>query len=82
MNIFLRELRGLWRKADPLPSEFALTAAYHLGLLPPNLESPKKTLEKLKRIWKKCKIPGYNFSDFEAALVAYGLEMRRKAKRG
>lgn len=82
VNIFLRELRGLWRKADPLPSEFALTAAYHLGLLPPNLESPKKTLEKLKRIWKKCKIPGYNFSDFEAALVAYGLEMRRKAKRG
>ncbi|MEM2874665.1 MAG: hypothetical protein QW567_01380 [Candidatus Hadarchaeales archaeon] len=32
VNIFLRELRGIWRKADPKPSDLALKVARRLGL--------------------------------------------------
>lgn len=36
-GIFLRELRGIWPKARPLPSALALDAARDLGLIPPRL---------------------------------------------
>lgn len=32
VNIFLRELRGIWTKADPQPSKFALEIAKKLGI--------------------------------------------------
>ena len=32
MNIFLRELRGIWAKADPAPSPLALQTARKLGI--------------------------------------------------
>jgi len=35
VNIFLRELRGLWEKADPLPSSLEILAAQKLGLIDP-----------------------------------------------
>lgn len=31
-NIFLRDLRGVWEKADPLPSDLVILAARNLGL--------------------------------------------------
>ena len=31
-NIFLREMRGIWEKADPLPSEMAKSTGRRLGL--------------------------------------------------
>ncbi len=37
VNIFLRELRGIWPKADPRPSEIALRMAEKLGLDDPRL---------------------------------------------
>lgn len=78
VNIFLRELRGLWAKADPLPSDLWVSAPRHLGLLSPHLKSPEEILAQLKKLWQTYQVPEYDFGDFEAALVSYGLIMRRK----
>lgn len=79
VNIFLRELRGIWKKAAPLPSALCIAAAKYLGFIPQNLRSPPKILAELKSLWQKGQVRGYNFADFEAALVRYGLNLRRRA---
>lgn len=33
VNIFLRELRGIWNKADPFPQSLVVLAANNLGLV-------------------------------------------------
>lgn len=45
VNIFLRELRGIWPKADPPPSNIAIVMAEKLGL-----EDPKTFESALVRI--------------------------------
>ncbi|MDI6776531.1 MAG: hypothetical protein QMD03_04695 [Syntrophales bacterium] len=54
-------------------------AARNLGLTgfkeKEDAEGRRKILIDLKRIWKKEKLP-YRFSDFEAALVKFGIEQR------
>jgi len=80
-NIFLRELRGIWEKADPNLSSFAEAAAYNLGLLNVVAENSKKKRENLnllKEIWNKNREKGYSFSDFEACLVRLGKDFCRK----
>jgi len=80
VNIFLRELRGIWEKAQPLPGDPVIIAAKHLGLtvLEGNDEEEKKMLLiELKRILEKAGL-SYRFSDFEAALVKFGIDQRRK----
>lgn len=72
-NIFLRELRGIWPKATPGISKYALNAARGLGLVKEG-EDPALALMKA---WGKG-MPGKDFRDFEAALVSHGIEMRRK----
>ncbi|MGQ9694106.1 MAG: hypothetical protein ACUVWV_05110 [Thermodesulfobacteriota bacterium] len=79
INIFLRELRELWKKADPLPSDLCVAAALDLGFIPQHIRSPQKILADLKSLWPKGRVMGYDFVDFEAALVRYGLNMRRRA---
>ncbi|MFZ3062856.1 MAG: hypothetical protein WA148_03810 [Actinomycetota bacterium] len=79
-NIFLRELRGIWEKADPLPGNLVITAARNLGfttLEGRDDEERKNILLDLERVWEKEDLP-YHFSDFEAALVKFGTEQRRK----
>lgn len=79
-NIFLRELRGIWEKADPLPGDLVIIGARKLGfttLEGKNDEERKKILLDLERVWEKEDLP-YHFSDFEAALVKFGTEQRRK----
>jgi hypothetical protein len=78
VNIFLREMRGIWEKADPLPADLAAEAARNLGLIPKTLSSPGKILVALKELWKACSMPAMDFTDFEAALVRSGIENRRK----
>lgn len=84
VNIFLRELREIWSKADPLPSPLVVEAARNLGLTgfkeKEDAEGRRKILIDLKRIWEKEKLP-YRFSDFETALVKFGIEQRRKRHR-
>jgi hypothetical protein len=82
VNIFLRELREVWEKADPLPGALVIAAARSLGFT--NLEGRddeerKKVLLDLERVWEQEDLP-YHFSDFEAALVKFGTEQRRKKR--
>jgi endonuclease III len=79
-NIFLRELRGIWRKAAPLPSEPVIHAANELGVLPENIKDGTRILEKLVSAWRADGMKLKEFSDFEAALVRYGKVLRRKSR--
>jgi len=69
-NIFLRELRGVWKKASPSFSPFVLLAKRHLGIKGDLLE-----------FWQKNKIKGYNFVHFEAALLRLGKDYCYKEKK-
>jgi hypothetical protein len=79
VNIFLRELRGVWPKADPPLNPLAQAAAEQLGLLPPGLD-PRSALQELERHWRAQPVPHRDFADLEAALVRRGLELRRSSK--
>lgn len=67
-NIFLRELRTVWKKAQPKPSPLVRLAAEHLGLL----NKGKDPLQVLQGVWTANQIRRYDFCDFEAALVRLG----------
>jgi endonuclease III len=73
-KIFLRELRGIWRNADPEPTAVEVLAAKKLGILKSNGDS----LKELKEFWNDNAVEGYSFRHFEAALLRLGLELRRK----
>lgn len=80
-NIFLRELRGIWEKADPNLSSFSEKAACNLNLLKifgKNIKQKRKNLNILKEIWNKNRKKGYSFSDFEVCLVRLGKDFCRK----
>jgi endonuclease III len=77
-NIFLRELRTVWTKARPDLSPLVLLAAGNLGLIP-RTQDPLKSLE---RFWFRRKAPGYDFRDFEAALLRLGKDYCRKSGCG
>jgi hypothetical protein len=79
VNIFLRELRGVWPKADPPLSSLAQDAAEHLNLLPRGLD-PREALRELERYSQAHPAPDYDFADLEAALVRLGLELRRSSR--
>jgi len=70
-NIFLRELRGVWEKAEPLPSDLALLAAQNLGLI--ETGDSAQALEELQWLFQGAALNSpYRFSDFESALVRLG----------
>ncbi len=79
-NIFLRELRGVWKKAEPYPSDLVILAARRSGLISSKINSKEKILEEFKFLWKKYKIKGKDFPDFEAALLRLGKDYYRKGK--
>ena len=76
VNIFLRELRTVWPKARPELSELVKLAARHLGLIKPK-QDPLTTLEQ---IWSLHWVRGYDFRDFEAALVRLGKDYCKRLK--
>ncbi|HLI62733.1 MAG TPA: hypothetical protein VKV05_04995 [Terriglobales bacterium] len=78
VNIFLREMRGVWSKAEPLPSELVLKAAAGLGLIAAAEQDPRQALAILKRKWTDEGNRLQDFADFEAALLRVGLAMRRR----
>lgn len=79
--IFLRELRGIWSRAEPPLSPLALSAAQKLGYLGRgygghgNL-SAARALTKLQQVWARDGQAADGFADFEAALVREGLRLR------
>ena len=57
VNIFLRELRGIWDRAEPKPSKMALKVAQRIGL--EKVEPYESTLVRVNLEYcKKCKCEG------------------------
>lgn len=81
VSIFLRELRGIWDKADPPLSPLALAAATTLGYLRPGIINTDRALARLRQAWGADGQPSARFADFEAALVREGLRLRHQATR-
>ena len=81
VGIFLREMRGIWRQAEPLPSDLVLNAAKELKFLPKNLRDKKRALVELKAKWTKAGGLLTRFADFEAALLRRGLAIRRASRK-
>ncbi len=77
VNIFLRELRGIWEKAQPLPSDLAILAARNLGLI----ASPGQTREEKVRALSHLEeaLPE-GLPDLESALVRLGKGWCRKER--
>ncbi|MFQ6116904.1 MAG: hypothetical protein ACE5LQ_01415 [Candidatus Bipolaricaulia bacterium] len=69
-NIFLRELRGVWERAEPLPSDLALLAAQNLGLI--ETGDPAQALEELQQLFQRAAPRSSRFPDLESALVRLG----------
>ena len=78
LSIFLRELRGVWTKADPPLTEIELLAARRLGLT--RSRRPRHALVELKELWRTHAVSGYDFRHLETALVRTGLELRRRQR--
>lgn len=78
-NIFLRELRGIWPKAEPLPGERTILTAQALKFIPANVADPHGALKALKEAWQADRMRLENFADFEAALVRYEAMLRKKS---
>lgn len=76
--IFLRELRDLWEKAEPLLCEPELLAAESLGLI--SATDALSALEELRTMWEASEQGEGRFSDFEAALVRLGKNYCRKKR--
>lgn len=80
VNIFLRELRGIWEKAEPYPCDLVIVASKKSGLISSKESSKEKILKELKSLWQKYKIKGKSFADFEASLLRLGKDYYRKGK--
>lgn len=79
VNIFLRELRGVWPLADPLPTERVIQAAKELGFIPKDMQDKMRILEALKDAWRADGMRLKEFPEFEAALVRYETALRKKS---
>ncbi|MBI2779287.1 MAG: hypothetical protein HYX62_05845 [Gammaproteobacteria bacterium] len=78
VNIFLREMRGIWPKAQSLPSELVILAARNSGFIPETLNDREKILKALIKKWCSEGMKEKYFADFEAALVRLGKRLRKK----
>lgn len=78
-NIFLRELRGIWEKAEPLPGKLALLAAQNLGLI--ETAAAPQAMEELQQLFQQRALSeAYRFPDLESALVRLGKGWCRKER--
>ena len=78
VNIFLREMRSIWPKAQPFPSKQTVQAAKALGIIASNLSDERHILETLKAAAQEDGIKPEDFPDFEAALVRYGAALQKR----
>jgi hypothetical protein len=79
VSIFLRELRGVWKKADPKPTALVILAAEQLGLVKEQATA-EETLKQLKTFWKRNAVAEMSFINFETALFRVGRDLRGKAR--
>ncbi|MGB9853670.1 MAG: hypothetical protein ACPLRY_02540 [Candidatus Bathyarchaeales archaeon] len=78
VNIFLRELRGIWEKAKPNPTSLVVLAARNLGIIKD--EKPQEALQRLGNFWAKNRLANKSFVNFESALLRLGKDFCRKRK--
>ena len=78
VNIFLRELRGIWEKANPPLGDLAILAASNLGLIEKST-TPTQGLVAIERIFQSSAgvdsqqpSENFQFADFEGALIRLG----------
>ena len=79
VQIFLRELRGIWPKAQPALSPLSILAARDLALC--SMAEGRKvhvTLDRLRALWKRAGEKAKSFNDFEAGLVRLGRDYCRR----
>jgi len=69
VNIFLRELRGLWPNADPPLQRPVVQTASRLGLI--STDDPREGLEHLRQVWLENKVEGKSFAHLEDALLRF-----------
>lgn len=82
-KVFLRELRGIWDKANPLPAHSTACSARRIGLtriLAKNDEDLLNVLELLQKFWSKFEVPDREFADFEVGLLRLGKNFCLKGK--
>lgn len=82
VQIFLRELRGIWPKAQPTLSPLSMLAVRDLGLCPTaEGNGTRVTMDRLRVLWKRACVKGKSFSDFESALVRLGRDYCRRQQK-
>ncbi|MFO0698595.1 MAG: hypothetical protein U0236_05150 [Nitrospira sp.] len=82
VQIFLRELRGIWSKAQPALSPLAVLAARDLALCSRmNGNGGDAAVERLRGLWKRAGVKETSFIDFESTLVRLGRDYCRRRKR-
>jgi endonuclease III len=69
VNIFLREMRGIWQKAASLPSDQVVMAARNIGFISEELDDKQKVLAHLMRKWTIAGKRAKDFPAFEVALA-------------
>jgi len=80
VSIFLRELRDVWKKADPYPTPLVVRAAEQLKIVKVNAP-PEEVLERLKDFWRRNTVNGQSFVNFETALLRLEKDYLRKGRR-
>ena len=81
VGIFLRELRGIWHRAEPPLAPLAQAGAAALGYLRAPVDDADRALARLQQAWAADGQPAAGFAEFESALVREGLRLRRLASR-
>ena len=79
-NIFLRELRNVWSKANPLPQEHVIAAARNLDLI--KSRNRREALEELQKVWRENALPRKSFVNLEVALLRLGRLYCKKSRCG
>jgi hypothetical protein len=79
VSIFLRELRGVWQKADPSPTPLVVDAAKRLGIVKKEATA-EDALRQLKVFWARNELAGESFVNFETALLRLGKDYLKKGK--
>jgi hypothetical protein len=82
VNIFLREMRCIWPKAQPILSEGTVQAAKALEFVQDNLSDKPRILQMLKAASRNDGMRPEDFREFETALVRYCATLRRKRTSG
>jgi len=77
INIFLRELRNVWKVNPPL-SRFTILAARNLGMV--SSSQPSMALKELQSMWRKWRVKGKTFIHLETALLRLGKNFCHKGR--